>query len=69
MFWTVGCTKILEGKFKEKILVTHSELIFTRNATKWTCSVNFVLVVESSKISHMSFLCSCILLYVLIILD
>jgi len=56
IFWTVGCTKILEGTFKGKILTTHSELIFTNNATKWQCSMNFVLVVESSMISHISFL-------------
>ena len=70
IFWTVGCTKIVEDKFKEKILIAHSKLIFTNNATKWQCSMNFVQVVESSKISHIPFLWSCILLwYVLIILD
>jgi hypothetical protein len=52
IFWTVGCTKILEGKFKEKLLITRSKLIFSNNAIKWRCSTNFVLVVESSKISH-----------------
>jgi hypothetical protein len=34
IFWIVGCSKVLEVKFKENVLYTDSKLIFTNNATK-----------------------------------